>query len=122
MLEYPLQMEVLRRELETLLTEQPRGSSDDDARRKILALSERRQRILKLIAEGLPNKLIASRLSLGLRTIEKERAALFDDLAVRTAAEAAGMLARANLKPAEPAPSLAMHAPHLPAGQHVIAR
>lgn len=55
-------------------------------------LSEREQDVMKLIAQGLPNKLIADTLNVSVRTVEVHRARVFDKLNVRSAVELANWL------------------------------
>lgn len=90
----------LMREIAATLEQQSRGYFREDEaaaiQRKIASLTVRQTEILKLISSGAPNKVIAVRLELGLRTIEKDRRALFAKLGVESAAEAAAMLAIAE--------------------------
>jgi len=55
-------------------------------------LSEREQEVMALIAQGLPNKLIADTLSISTRTVEVHRARIFDKLGVASAVELANLL------------------------------
>jgi len=55
-------------------------------------LSEREQEVMQLIAQGLPNKLIADRLNISTRTVEVHRARVFDKLEVASAVELANLL------------------------------
>jgi two-component system response regulator DctR len=52
---------------------------------------------MRLIAEGLPNKLIADALNLSVRTVEVHRARVFDKLDVGSAVELANLLHRMQL-------------------------
>ena len=61
-------------------------------RRGLAELSEREQDVMKLIAQGLPNKLIADTLNVSVRTVEVHRARVFDKLNVRSAVELANWL------------------------------
>lgn len=67
------------------------------ARAKIHKLSKCELGILKLLAAGIPNKNIALKLSLAVRTIEKHRRLLFDHLGVDSGAEATRIWVLANL-------------------------
>jgi FixJ family two-component response regulator len=69
-----------------------------DARAKIQKLRKVELDILKLLAAGAPNKNIALKLSLSVRTIEKYRRLLFDKLGVDSAAEATRIQVLANLE------------------------
>ncbi|MDP2225896.1 MAG: response regulator [Moraxellaceae bacterium] len=51
-----------------------------DTRQRIEALSEREKKVLELMLNGLPNKLIARELNLSTRTIESHRARVFSKL------------------------------------------
>lgn len=55
-------------------------------------LSEREQEVMRLIAQGVPNKLIADRLNISTRTVEVHRARVFDKLGVGSAVELANLL------------------------------
>jgi two-component system response regulator DctR len=55
-------------------------------------LSEREQAVMRLIAQGQPNKLIADALHLSVRTVEVHRARVFDKLGVASAVELANWL------------------------------
>ena len=63
-------------------------------------LSEREQEVMGLIAQGLPNKLIADRLNISTRTVEVHRARVFDKLAVGSAVELANLLNATRTRPA----------------------
>ena len=55
-------------------------------------LSEREQEVMRLIAQGLPNKLIADKLNISTRTVEVHRARVFEKLRVGSAVELANLL------------------------------
>lgn len=55
-------------------------------------LSEREHEVMQLIAQGLPNKLIADTLSISMRTVEVHRARVFDKLGVASAVELVNFL------------------------------
>ena len=61
-------------------------------RRGLDELSEREQAVMTLIAQGVPNKLIADALHLSVRTVEVHRAKVFDKLEVASAVELANLL------------------------------
>jgi two-component system, LuxR family, response regulator FixJ len=77
----------------TAVTEEQAG-----ARAKIQKLTKCEMEILKLLAAGVPNKNIALKLSLAVRTIEKHRRLLFENLGVDSAAEATRIFVLANLE------------------------
>jgi len=55
-------------------------------------LSERERDVMRLVVEGLPNKLIADELSISVRTVEVHRARVFEKMEVRSAVELANLL------------------------------
>ena len=60
--------------------------------RRIDALTEREQAVMRLIADGLPNKLVAEQLQISVRTVEVHRAHVFDKLGVRSAVDLVHLL------------------------------
>lgn len=62
---------------------QPKVGSDE-ARHLVEGLSERERDVLGLLVEGLPNKIVAYRLGISIRTVEMHRANLMHKLKVRT--------------------------------------
>ena len=60
--------------------------------RGLAELSEREHEVMRLIAEGQPNKLIADALHLSVRTVEVHCARVFDKLGVASAVELANWL------------------------------
>lgn len=60
--------------------------------RGLAELSAREQAVMNLIAQGVPNKLIADALHLSVRTVEVHRAKVFDKLEVASAVELANLL------------------------------
>ena len=50
-------------------------------------LTERERKVMALVVEGLPNKLIADRLDISVRTVEVHRARVFDKMEVKSAVE-----------------------------------
>jgi two-component system response regulator DctR len=55
-------------------------------------LTERERDVMRLVVEGLPNKLIADQLDISVRTVEVHRARVFDKMEVKSAVELANML------------------------------
>jgi two-component system, LuxR family, response regulator DctR len=55
-------------------------------------LTERERDVMRLVVEGLPNKLIADQLSISVRTVEVHRARVFDKMEVKSAVELANAL------------------------------
>ncbi len=66
---------------------------------RLAELTEREHEVMRLVVEGLPNKLIADQLSISVRTVEVHRARVFDKMQVRSAVELANLL-RAGPAPA----------------------
>ena len=60
--------------------------------RKIADLTERERSVMRLVTEGLPNKLIAEQLDISVRTVEVHRARVFDKMDVKSAVELANLL------------------------------
>lgn len=58
----------------------------------LAALTEREQAVLRLVVEGLPNKLVAARLDISVRTVEVHRARVFEKMDVKSAVELANLL------------------------------
>ena len=55
-------------------------------------LTERERDVMRLVVEGLPNKLIADQLDISVRTVEVHRARVFDKMDVKSAVELANLL------------------------------
>lgn len=55
-------------------------------------LTERERAVMGLVLEGLPNKLIADRLNISVRTVEVHRARVFEKMEVKSAVELANLL------------------------------
>ena len=61
-------------------------------RNRLAELTERERDVMRLVVEGLPNKLIADSLDISVRTVEVHRARVFDKMDVKSAVELANML------------------------------
>ena len=59
-------------------------------------LTERERDVMGLVVEGLPNKLIADRLEISVRTVEVHRARVFDKMEVKSAVELANLVRDAS--------------------------
>ncbi|MBE7939408.1 MULTISPECIES: response regulator [Ramlibacter] len=59
---------------------------------RLAELTERERDVMRLVVEGLPNKLIADQLDISVRTVEVHRARLFDKMEVKSAVELANLL------------------------------
>ncbi len=60
--------------------------------RAVAELTERERDVMKLVVQGLPNKLIADALNISVRTVEVHRARVFDKMNVKSAVELANVL------------------------------
>ena len=72
--------QLVRRNLKTLREQQ------------LQELTERERDVMRLVIEGLPNKLIADQLEISVRTVEVHRARVFDKMDVKSAVELANLL------------------------------
>jgi len=61
-------------------------------RSRVDELTEREQAVMRLVIDGLPNKLIADQLAISVRTVEVHRARVFDKMQVKSAVELANLL------------------------------
>jgi two-component system response regulator DctR len=61
-------------------------------RNRISELTERERDVMRLVVEGLPNKLIADQLAISVRTVEVHRARVFEKMEVKSAVELANLL------------------------------
>jgi two-component system response regulator DctR len=59
---------------------------------RIGELTDRERDVMRLVVEGLPNKLIADQLAISVRTVEVHRARVFDKMEVKSAVELANRL------------------------------
>ena len=55
-------------------------------------LTERERNVMRLVADGRPNKLIADELGISVRTVEVHRARVFEKMEVKSAVELANLL------------------------------
>ncbi|MDB5743124.1 MAG: response regulator receiver protein [Polaromonas sp.] len=55
-------------------------------------LTERERDVMRLVVEGLPNKLVADQLEISVRTVEVHRARVFEKMRVKSAVELANLL------------------------------
>lgn len=62
---------------------------------RLAELTERERDVMRLVVEGLPNKLIADQLDISVRTVEVHRARVFDKMQVKSAVELANLLREA---------------------------
>ena len=59
---------------------------------RVTELTERERHVMRLVVEGLPNKLIADQLTISVRTVEVHRARVFENMEVKSAVELANLL------------------------------
>ncbi|MEP6720976.1 MAG: response regulator [Variovorax sp.] len=59
---------------------------------RMTELTERERDVMRLVVEGLPNKLIADQLAISVRTVEVHRARVFEKMEVKSAVELANLL------------------------------
>jgi two-component system, LuxR family, response regulator DctR len=59
---------------------------------RLAELTERERDVMRLVTQGLPNKLIADQLDISVRTVEVHRARVFDKMGVKSAVELANLL------------------------------
>lgn len=64
----------------------------DQLQARLGELTERERDVMRLVARGLPNKLIADQLAISVRTVEVHRARVFDKMEVKSAVELANLL------------------------------
>jgi two-component system, LuxR family, response regulator DctR len=80
--------EALRRSAEVLAWQREKGALQG----RLDELTERERDVMRLVARGLPNKLIADQLSISVRTVEVHRARVCDKMEVKSAVELANLL------------------------------
>ena len=61
-------------------------------RKRISELTDRERDVMRLVVEGMPNKLIADQLTISVRTVEVHRARVFEKMEVKSAVELANLL------------------------------
>ena len=59
---------------------------------RLSELTERERDVMRLVVEGLPNKLIADQLDISVRTVEVHRARVFDKMDVKSAVELVNLM------------------------------
>lgn len=80
--------EALRRSAGVLASQREKGALQG----RLAELTERERDVMRLVARGLPNKLIADQLAISVRTVEVHRARVFDKMEVKSAVELANLL------------------------------
>lgn len=59
---------------------------------RLESLTERERDVMRLVVDGLPNKLVADQLNISVRTVEVHRSRVFDKMGVKSAVELANVL------------------------------
>ena len=59
---------------------------------RLTSLTEREKAVMRLVVNGLPNKLVADQLDISVRTVEVHRARVFDKMGVKSAVELANLM------------------------------
>ena len=80
--------EALRRSQAVLAERRRQGALQE----RLAELTDRERDVMRLVAKGLPNKLIADQLAISVRTVEVHRARVFDKMDVKSAVELANLL------------------------------
>ena len=80
--------EALRRSAEIQASQREKGA----LQHRLDDLTDRERDVMRLVAKGLPNKLIADQLAISVRTVEVHRARVFDKMEVKSAVELANLL------------------------------
>jgi len=63
-----------------------KNAAQSDLRQRMRSLSEKERQVMELVVAGLPNKTVARRLDVSLRTVEARRKAVFEKLGARSLA------------------------------------
>ena len=74
--------------------ERQAGVEAAESRHRMTRLTPREREVVELVAQGLPNKIIARRLDIGIRTVETHRARVLEKMGMRNASELARALTR----------------------------
>jgi len=80
--------EALRRSAQVIAAQKEQGVLQE----RLAELTDRERDVMRLVAKGLPNKLIADQLAISVRTVEVHRARVFDKMDVKSAVELANLL------------------------------
>lgn len=68
------------------------STQQDFLQSRLGELTERERDVMRLVVEGLPNKLIADQLDISVRTVEVHRSRVFDKMEVKSAVELANLM------------------------------
>ncbi|MCM8737538.1 response regulator [Azospirillum sp. A1-3] len=89
-----LLIERVREACERDRIERQAGVEAAEIRHRMTLLTPREREVVELVAQGLPNKTIARRLDIGIRTVETHRARVLEKMGMRNASELARALTR----------------------------
>jgi two-component system response regulator DctR len=67
-------------------------NQQDFLQSRLSELTDRERDVMRLVVEGLPNKLIADQLDISVRTVEVHRSRVFDKMEVKSAVELANLM------------------------------
>jgi two-component system response regulator DctR len=84
--------QALQRSVDVLAERQQRRM----VQHKLDQLTEREREVMRRVAQGLPNKMVADALHISVRTVEVHRARVFDKLDVKSAVELSNLLRDLN--------------------------
>lgn len=82
-----------------------RSAECRDARAKVAFLSPREHEVLRLLLMGAPNKIVARRLALSVRTVEMHRAHMLAKLGAKSTTEALHIAMQAGVVPSDRDPA-----------------
>jgi two-component system response regulator FixJ len=85
---------------------QAKNEVQRDLQRRMQSLSEKERQVMDLIVAGMPNKTVARRLNVSLRTVEARRKAVFDKLGARSLALLVQLVMRAGEIPQQGEPKV----------------
>lgn len=94
--EKPFSDNALVDRIEQALAASAQALQDDHSRQGVLRmvrdLTERERAVMRLVMEGMPNKLIADTLDISVRTVEVHRSRVFEKMNVRSAVDLVNLL------------------------------
>jgi two-component system, LuxR family, response regulator DctR len=94
--EKPFSDNVLVDRIEQALAQSAQVLAQRNARRSLQqrldSLTDRERDVMRLVVDGLPNKLVADQLNISVRTVEVHRSRVFDKMGVKSAVELANAL------------------------------
>ncbi len=82
----------IRRALVRPVKARPSDSQLDEVRQRLATLSDEEMQVMRLLLEGRTNKVIASTLSLSMRTVDRRRRSVLDKVGVESVPELARLI------------------------------